>query len=111
MDGNILRELRKEKGLTQQQLADAIGMGASTIRMMEINQRKGSIEVINLLAQYFGVSIDYLEGNTEFRNASEVANEIINQLKNYNIIKDESNIDNDIISVIAKHVGNKKSTN
>lgn len=110
MDGKILRQLRKEREITQQQLADAIGVGGSTIRMMESGKRNGSIEVIDAISKFFDVSIDYLEGKTPFRNASEVTNEIVQQLKKYNIIKDENNIDDEIIKVIAKHVANK-STN
>lgn len=110
MDGNILRQLRKEKGLTQQQLGEKIGVAGSSIRMMETNKRKGSIEVIDALSKYFDVSIDYLEGRTPFRNATEVTNEIISQLKKYNIIHDENSIDAEIIEIISKHVA-QKSTN
>lgn len=108
MKGEILKKLRKEKGITQQQLSDGTGLGGSTIRMMETNQRKGSIEAITAIAKYFNVSIDYLEGRTEYKNSKDVADEIIAQLKNYSIIQNENDITEDILNIIAKHVAKEK---
>ena len=55
-------ELRKSKGITQQALADAVGLKKQAINMIENGQRACSIEVLYLLAKYFEVSADYLLG-------------------------------------------------
>lgn len=104
MDGERLKILRKEKQLTQQQLAQHIGVGDSTIRMIEINKRNGSIEVLSALSDFFDVSMDFLEGKTEYRNSFEIAKEIVNQLKKLNLIKNDSELNNEIIELITKHV-------
>ena len=57
-----LRELRLEKGLTTIQLADAVGFGDSAISYWENQKRMPSAESISKLAQFFGVSTDYLIG-------------------------------------------------
>lgn len=57
-----LKDLRKEKALSQQQLAKAIGVTQKAIDFWEkgINEPKASYIV--LLAKYFDVSTDYLLG-------------------------------------------------
>lgn len=57
-----LKDLRKEKSLSQQQLAKAIGVTQKAIDFWEkgINEPKASYIV--LLAKYFDVSTDYLLG-------------------------------------------------
>jgi len=60
--GNRLKELRKQKGLTQQQLADRIGVTKSVISFYELKERAPSPEVLIKLSYIFHVSTDYLLG-------------------------------------------------
>lgn len=62
---NRIAELRKEKGLTLQQVADAIGVGNNTISRYETGKREPNLAVINRLADFFNVSVDYLLGRTD----------------------------------------------
>ena len=63
MLGEILKDLRKENGLSQAELANIIGVSKSTVGMYEQNKRKPhSDEILMNIAGYFGVSIDYLKG-------------------------------------------------
>ena len=57
-----LRALRKEKNLTQQQLASLIGVKNSVISFYEMGDRVPSPEVIKKLAAALHVSTDYLLG-------------------------------------------------
>ena len=54
-----LKALRREKGVTSQVVADAIGIKSSTYRRYEIDTKPRD-EVYVALADYFGVSVDYL---------------------------------------------------
>ena len=64
--GTILRLLRKEKGLSQQELADALKVSKSSISMYERGERQPqSTETWELFADYFNVDIDYLMGRTD----------------------------------------------
>lgn len=59
-----LKTLRKEKKITQQKLANLLGVSSGTIAMWETNKREPDFETLNRIADYFGVSTDYLLGRT-----------------------------------------------
>lgn len=59
-----LRELRNSKGLSQQQLADIVGMSKSSINMYERGDREPGLELLEAFADYFNVDMDYLVGKT-----------------------------------------------
>ena len=59
-----LKLLRREKGVTSQQVADAIGIKSATYRRYEIDT-KPKDEVYISLAEYFGVTVDYLMSGRE----------------------------------------------
>lgn len=60
--GNRLRQLRKEKRLTQQQLAELIGVKNSVISFYEVGERIPSPDVLRKLALALHVTADYLLG-------------------------------------------------
>ena len=66
---DILKSLRKQHGVTQAQLADALELSNSTVSMYESGQRLPSFEVLEAIADYFNVSLSVLNGNmdTPFR--------------------------------------------
>lgn len=55
--GSRLRYLRKQDDVTQQQLADAIGVAKSTISMYENGQREPDFETLESLADFFNVEM------------------------------------------------------
>lgn len=55
-----LRLLREAKHLTQQQVANKVGVSKATISAYETASKAPSIEVIIRLARFYGVSVDYL---------------------------------------------------
>lgn len=61
---NILKLLRKEKNLSQQELADRLGISKSSINMYERGERQPNFETLELIADFFNVDIDYLLGRT-----------------------------------------------
>lgn len=60
--GAKLKQLRKEKNLTQKQLASLIGVQNSVISFYEVGERVPSPEIIIKLATALHVSSDYLLG-------------------------------------------------
>lgn len=63
MFGANLKKLREDSHLSQEQLADAIGVSKSTIGMYEQGKRMPNTNtILKDIASYFGVSIDYLVG-------------------------------------------------
>lgn len=65
---DMLKLLRKEKGLSQLELGSILGVGKSLISMYENGQRKPSYEMLEAIADYFNVDMDYLAGKTLCRN-------------------------------------------
>ena len=59
---NRLKELRKQKGLTQQGLADEISVSKITVLRWENEERQIKPEKAQQLADYFKVSVGYLLG-------------------------------------------------
>ena len=62
-----LRELRKEAGETQVQVASAIGVAERNYQRFEAGGTLPSLENAWKLADHFGVSIDYLVGRGDER--------------------------------------------
>lgn len=60
--GLRLKTLRKQAGLTQQQLATQLGITKSVVSFYELQSRSPSPEELAKLAKIFHVSADYLLG-------------------------------------------------
>ena len=60
--GNILRKLRMQERMTQQQLADRLGVTKSVVSYYELQERSPSPEILIKLAAIFHVTTDYLLG-------------------------------------------------
>ena len=63
--GAVLTGLRKEKKLTQQEIADKINVSQRTYAHYEKGDREPNIETMIRLADYYKVSLDYLTGRYE----------------------------------------------
>ncbi|GHU76015.1 hypothetical protein FACS1894188_07880 [Clostridia bacterium] len=64
ISGKRLKELRKSKKVTQAQTADFLGIDARSYQRLEYGGTP-SIGTLVTLADYFGVSVDYLIGRTD----------------------------------------------
>lgn len=109
MKSEILKELRTEKKITQNQLAKDLGVTRSLIGMIESGQQGGSREFNKTVAQYFDVSIDYLEGLTTDKHGESVEREtlvsdFLKFLVTNDVIKDPDNIEPDVEKMILDMV-------
>lgn len=68
---NKIAEMRKQAGLTQSKLSAAIGVSRSTLAMYETNKSEPDFKTISKLADFFGVSVDYLLGRAEKSPAAQ----------------------------------------
>ena len=59
-------ELRKEKGLTRNQLAEKLGVSVRLISYWENGKRECNFDMLILLSSIFDCSIDYLLGIKDF---------------------------------------------
>ena len=63
--GERLAQLRKERGVTQKQIAELLGVAHRTAQHYEYMEREPSIEQLTKLADFFNVSVDFLIGRTD----------------------------------------------
>ena len=63
--GKRLKELREKKGVTQEDVSAAVGIHVNQIRWYEYGNNEPSIMRAWWLADYFGVSMDYLIGREQ----------------------------------------------
>ena len=62
---NIFKNLRMKSGLTQQEMADKLNISRSSIGMYENGEREPSFELLETIADYFNVDMNYLLGKKE----------------------------------------------
>lgn len=62
-----LQEIRKSEKITQEQLAEIIGVKANTISQYESGVREPNIRTLIDLADLFDVTVDYLIGRSDER--------------------------------------------
>jgi len=61
-----LKNLRKEKGLSQTELANALNLTQRKISYLETGQFEPDLEILWMVSDYFGVSCDYLIGKSDY---------------------------------------------
>lgn len=62
---SVFKELRIKSGLTQQEMADRLKISRSSIGMYENGEREPSFELLEIIADYFNVDMNYLLGKKE----------------------------------------------
>ncbi len=63
--GAKIQNLRKQRGLSQEQLAEAVGVSRQAVSKWEAEQSVPDIDKIILICDYFGVTTDYILRNEE----------------------------------------------
>ena len=58
-----LRQLRKETGETQTEVASVLGYGYTAVANYEAGRNEPNINDLKTLARHFKVTVDYLIGN------------------------------------------------
>ncbi|MBY5229323.1 hypothetical protein ABH61_10840 [Bacillus paranthracis] len=71
VNGNRVKELRMEKKLTQQDLADKIGVSKSALSQIENNKTTPSRDTVSALSRVLEVTSDYILGLSEYRELDQ----------------------------------------
>lgn len=84
---SAINDLRKKSGLSQKEFADLFNVHQTAVSQWETGKTTPDKETLIKIANYFGVSIDYLLGNTEQKekplvNEDEELTEYLDELKN-----------------------------
>ena len=67
MEFENIRKLRTDRGLTQKQLGEYLGISQNTYSQYEIGVLNYPVDAINKLADFYSVSTDYLFGRTDIK--------------------------------------------
>lgn len=73
---SILKRLRKEKNMTQPELAQHLDISRSAISMYEIGSREPDLETLEAIADFFNVDMDVLTGRAAYKNYDSVSGRI-----------------------------------
>lgn len=72
MIGKRIKTLRDERGISQAELAAALGVSRMTVNNYENEKRVPDIGFAMNAANYFGVTVEYLSGRTEYRYKDDI---------------------------------------
>ena len=59
-----IRNLRIDNGYTQKQIAQQLGLSQNTYSQYEVGVLNYPVDALMILADFYGVSVDYLLGRT-----------------------------------------------
>lgn len=103
----MLRNLRKERGLTQEALAKALSVGEfkispSAVGMWEQGRREPDFDTLDLIADFFNVDIDFLLGKTDKTTYIPNPNKILKNHDKHNNIDELSNEEKELVILFRK---------
>lgn len=106
-----LKLLRKEFGISQQKLADALQISQQSINQYENHKVEPDIHLLSAMADFFDTSIDYIVGRTEERRRIERTEEShlnfeeAQLVKNYRVLTRE---ERDCVGTVVQTLTNRR---
>src|SRR6188508_292420 len=71
--GDWLRQQRHDRGVTQDDLAEYLGFSAALLRKLEAGERRPSVQIAELLADYFRIPADEWAAFVAFARTGQAA--------------------------------------
>ena len=82
--GSFLKELRKEKGITQEQFAEILGVSGRTVSRWETGSNMPDLDVLIQIADYYDVEIrEMLDGERKSENMDKEMEETVLKVADY----------------------------
>ena len=104
-----LKELRLEQDLTQAELASRLKVKPSVLGMWEQNRRMPEVKTIVLIADYFGVTVDYILDRTNIKERFK--NENLRRLRGQRSIEEFANTLNISVNLLTRFEEGKEIPN
>ena len=105
--GDFIKKLRKQRNLTQEQLAEAFGVSCQAISKWETATSYPDIFLLPIIADYFGVSVDYLLGHDTSKQ-KEAIDHVCNHADTLFETHDYTGAIPLLREMLVKHPGNEK---
>lgn len=109
MIGQRIRDLRKQKRMSQTELAKSAGVSQTTVTAWETGKAEPSSSAVSKLADIFNVTTDYLLGKPEMKKETDI--DLDNALDNAVAYNGKPISDDDRAmakSLLQAYFGNKK---
>lgn len=71
----VMKLLRKERGLKQKEAAEQLGVAQALLSHYENGKRECGLDFLVYVADFYGVSVDYILGRTNSRTGTVIASE------------------------------------
>ena len=82
--GSFLKELRKEKNLTQEQLAEELGVSGRTVSRWETGSNMPDISILIEISEFYDVSIpEIVSGERKSESMNEESKKVAESLSDY----------------------------
>lgn len=94
--GERIKEVRREKGLTQEKFAERIGLRQNTIALIESGRRNTSRQTLQVISREYGLNIEWLKTGTGAKYA-EIDNVFESLQKRYDLTPEE-------VTLLKKHL-------
>lgn len=103
---DVFKQLRTEKGLSQDKIAEELDVSSSLVSKWENNQSTPAPEMLEYIADYFNISVDYLIGRSKFRNLELDNSELDNILfsKTKELSDEDKKVILSVINAIKKDI-------
>ena len=86
---NRLKDLRKERGISPQVIADLLGISRQMYHSLERGEYRLNEDYLRALADYYECSSDYILGRTPLKNMTAADIRTVDDLKRYLGLDDE----------------------
>lgn len=98
--GSRFRELMREHQYTQSEIAEIFDLTQSTVSRYIQGVRIPKMNLLKKIAIHFDVTVDYLTGNSDFKNDDEILNHLLSGLKKVGYIKGDEPTDEEILEIL-----------
>lgn len=98
---NRIKELRTAHKLSQQNIAEAVGLTRQAVALYESGEREPKLEVWQKLADYLGSSVPYLLGLEDEFNSEWTIKQL--EKRNTQLIKDNVSLIKEIAFLVGKY--------
>lgn len=103
---DMLVFLRKRKGLSQQELADLLGLNRSAIGMYETGKREPNLETLEIFADFYNVDMNTLTGGKDGKVGEISFDDFTYALQNE--VKTLTDMDKQILLSMAKQLNDAR---
>lgn len=104
-----IKQLREEKGISQLEFAKKINLTQQSVSAYEKGIREPSLDILKTIADFFGVTTDFLLGKSDIRNPEKVEIDPLDlakfgfSLKNYEPLSEKQKEQvRDLLKVVLK---------